>query len=105
MATTPAPQINSWTAPNGQVRRYINNWLELAGIHVECYKTGNIRSVEIDDYEDRVSNAKGALTAQGKVWLDADNGLHFDYHSDRGLLSVDEKLARITAALTEAGVL
>lgn len=103
MTTHIAPEINSWTARNGQVRRYINNWQELAGIEVSYYKTGSVSEVLIDGEE--VSNRKGGMTASGKVWLDADGELHFDYHAADGLLSVDEKRERITAALKSAGVL
>lgn len=103
MTTNTAPEINSWTARNGQVRRYINNWQELAGIHVDTYKTGNISSVSIDGEE--ISNRKGGLTASGKVWLDDADELHFDYHATDGLLSIEEKRERITAALIAAGVL
>lgn len=103
--STTTPDINSWTARNGQVRRYINNWAELAGIYVTTYKTGNVSSVSIDDYDGVVSNRKGAATAGGKVWIDSDDALHFDYHNEyNGLLSVTEKRARIVAALAVHGI-
>lgn len=99
------PDITAWTKPGtGQVRRYINNWQELAGIWVSYYKTGNICGVVIDDFEDSVSNRKGGATAAGKAWLDDDNVLHLDHHSDSSLLTKDEKRARITAALAAAGI-
>ncbi|WP_297746321.1 hypothetical protein [uncultured Tessaracoccus sp.] len=99
------PDIAEWTKPGtGQVRRYVNNWNELAGIWVNYYKSGNVCGVVIDDFEDSVSNRKGGATAAGKVWLDEDDVLHLDYHSDSSLLTKDEKRARITAALTAAGI-
>lgn len=92
--------INAWEHPKtGETRHYINNWTDLAGITVLRYGSGNIRRVEIDGYDGKVSNRKGGATAAGKVWIDTNGGLHFDYHSDLSLLTIDEKRARITAAL------
>lgn len=104
-STTTAADIRSWTKPGtDETRRYINNWAELAGIEVDYYKSGNVSSVSIADYDGNVSNAKGSLTAAGKVWLDDADNLHLDYHKPGSLLSEDEKRARLVTALATDGI-
>lgn len=95
-------QINSWTARDGSVRRYINNWQELAGFEVEYYKSGNLCGVAFQG--ETLSNRKGSRAMSGKVWLDADNGLHFDYH-DEDAVTIEQKRAAIVEALTAQGVI
>lgn len=95
--TTIKPELNAWTDRNGKIRRYINNWTALVGFETEYYKTGNLSYVELDGQ--RLSNSGGGKALAGKVWLDADDALHFDYHQDNRFIDVATKRARITAAL------
>lgn len=106
MTETPiTPEIAPWVRPGtGQRRRYINNWRELCGIHLEHYNSGSISSCWIDDIG-AVSNSKAAGVSAGRVWLDDADVLHFDQHARGDVMSTDVKRERITAALRDAGVL
>lgn len=68
---------NAWTSRDGSKRRvYINGWLDLAGIELTHYGTGNVAAAWIDG--ERVSNAAGrrAAGAIDKVWVDEDGSVH-----------------------------
>lgn len=99
---TITPEINAWTKPGtGEVRRYINNWHELAGFTVTRYNTGNISSVKFGD--ELLSNRKGGLAICGKVWIDSNDELHFDRHAGDAV-TIDQKRAAIIEALAAHGI-
>ena len=58
---------NLWT--QGEHRRiYLNNWLELAGVNITRYGTGNISSASING--SKLSNAKASELTGVKVFWD-----------------------------------
>lgn len=87
--------ISSWTARNGQTRRYIKNWPELVGLEYDTYKTGNIRSASLRG--EPLSNTKCSGLLGIKVWLDDADEVHVDYNSGRTITD-----AEIIAAVKEA---
>ena len=75
-------ETNAWTHPKtGQVREYVNNWVELIGASIQYYNTGNICSAYLDG--EKFSNARARELLQAKVWIDEVGGIHVDYLSER----------------------
>ena len=58
---------NLWESGNHR-RIYLNNWLELAGVNVSRYQTGNISSASINGK--KISNAKAAELDNVKAFWD-----------------------------------
>lgn len=81
MTDTTALDLNTWTARNGQTRRYVNNWQQIVGFDVERYNSGNIRYAAIGGRE--ISNRQAALLAQTKVWIDDNDVIHVDNFAAR----------------------
>lgn len=64
-----------WTSRQGQHRVYLNgpDWAPLAGLDIDWYGTGSIRSVGLAGHS--ISNSKaGRLLSSSKVWLDVASG-------------------------------
>lgn len=64
-----------WTSRQGQRRVYLNaaDWAPLAGLDIDWYGTGSIRSVGLPGHS--ISNGKaGRLLSSSKVWLDVASG-------------------------------
>lgn len=59
---------------HGKHRVYLNNWAELAGLEVDCYKSGNIRSAAYRGESISNSQAYKILGSIDKVWFDAADG-------------------------------
>ena len=58
---------NLWE--KGEMRRiYLNEWLELAGVNITRYNTGNISSASING--EKLSNAKASELASVKCYWD-----------------------------------
>lgn len=95
---TTAPRINDWTHPRtNEVRRYIANAAQLAGLVYETYKTGNIRSATLNG--ESISNRYANSLRNAKAWLDEQNELHIEREHD----TVNFRAA-LTEALRAAGV-
>lgn len=79
-------ELKPWTSRAGETRYYVNNWKDLAGISVEYYNSGNVRSVVVTDLkgeEQDMSNSKyGRTVASGKVYFDETGKVHVDYMRD-----------------------
>ena len=41
-------ECKEWTPKSGQVRYYINDWMQISGIKLEYHGTGNLESLNID---------------------------------------------------------
>ena len=76
----PNPKLNlgTWTHPKtGETRRYINNWLELCGVHV----VKNYGRIEYAEFEGRqIPGSRLDAFTRGKVWLDAQDNIHVNIH-------------------------
>jgi len=91
---------NAWS--NGSRRRvYINRWIDLAGIELSFYKSGNISCAWIDG--EQVSNAAGRRASEciEKVWVDEDGSVQIKVawgaRDDYG--TIDRVRSIITTAL------
>lgn len=75
--TNPQLNLGTWTHPKtGETRHYVNNWLELCGVHaVRAAK--NHGWIEYAEFEGRPLPASrlDAFT-RGKVWLDGQRKIH-----------------------------
>ena len=80
MTTTPTITLNSWTARNGQTRRYVNGWEPLVGLEVTRYKTGNISGASVNG--EGISNAAAGRLLGIKVWIDDADVVHVDHWRD-----------------------
>jgi len=70
---------NRWQR-NDMDRVYLNDWADLAGLHISRYGTGNISSAAWQG--DRISNSQASklLSSIDKVWFDSSDGqLHCRY--------------------------
>ena len=56
---------------NGKSRVYLNNWLELAGVSVTRYGTGNVSGASLDGK--KISNAKASELGNVKVFWDCNS--------------------------------
>lgn len=73
-----ASELRPWTARNGSVRYYVNDWKNIMDINVEYHNTGNVKSVVYDGFEWSNNYYKKRVSAT-KVWFDADGQVHVDY--------------------------
>lgn len=60
-----------WQPKQGPERVYINDWQELAGLEIERYKTGNIKSAYLNG--EKISNTRASFLANGKVYFTEDS--------------------------------
>ena len=74
-------ECKEWTPKSGQVRYYINDWMQISGIKLEHHSTGNLESVSIDgEYKPISNHAWSKYCANTKVWVGAEDcELHIDY--------------------------
>lgn len=59
-----------WQPKQGPERIYLNEWHEMAGLEIERYHTGNIKSAYLDG--EKISNIKAYNLANGKVYFTED---------------------------------
>lgn len=92
--------LREWTARDGTVRRYVNNWPAIVGLEVSRYNTGNIAHATVNG--ERISNAGARRLLNTKVWLDVGDQVHVDYFPDRdpnqGGLTADDIAAKVAEA-------
>lgn len=99
MTDQTTPQISAWTHPRtGQTRRYVNNWLELAGWEIDRYKSGNICWASLNGQ--KISNTKAGRVAGGKVWIDEAGALHVDYVAPEYVDGITEAVTAAIASVT-----
>lgn len=76
----PNPQLDlgTWTHPKtGETRLYINNWLELCGVHT----VKNHGRIEYAEFEGRqIPASRLDAFTRGKIWLDQENNTHVNIH-------------------------
>jgi hypothetical protein len=73
-----ASELRPWTARNGSVRYYVNDWKALIGMNIKYHGTGNVKSVQVGD-EYMSNHGYKKYVERTKVWFDEDAGLHIDY--------------------------
>lgn len=56
-----------WQPKQGPERIYLNDWHEMAGLHIERYGSGNVKYAELNG--EKISSSKAAQMAHGKVYL------------------------------------
>ena len=82
---------NRWAKRDGEVRWYVNDWMDAIGMEVVYYNTGNISDVyyhggPASHGEDHPSNYWFKKSVAGtKVWIDAEGRVHVDYCKDAGV--------------------
>lgn len=90
-----------WTPDRGQSRYYINNWMDLIGLTVYYYNTGNVSCVEWKDGTEMSNNHYKRYIQNTKVWIGAeDRMVHIDYCDDA---RVKNKIAKAVEGLLEGG--
>jgi translation initiation factor IF-1 len=94
-----ALELNEWTARNGQVRRYVNNWTRIMGLDYDCYNTGNIRAATVNG--EAISNAACRRILGAKVWLDADDTVHVDYWAEHYAMTAAQVKETVERVYTE----
>lgn len=102
-----------WTKRNGEVRWYVNDWMDAIGMEVQYYKTGNVADVYYHGGngwhgENHPSNSWYKRYVQDtKVWIDAEGSVHVDYCKDEGVeRDIIRKIGeRIQNAISGAAVL
>lgn len=60
-----------WTKNDGTVRVYLNYWWEAAGLEIEKYKTGNVKSAALLGHG--ISNRAGTYLSGAKIYWE--NGI------------------------------
>lgn len=60
-----------WQPKLGPERVYLNDWHEMAGLHIERYNTGNIKYAELNG--EKISNTRASHLAHGKVYFVEDS--------------------------------
>ena len=67
-------EYKEWTPKSGQVRYYINDWMQISGIKLEYHGTGNLESLIIDGECSPISSyAWSKYSAHIKVWVGAED--------------------------------
>ena len=86
-----------WTSRDGQITRVYMNvaaWAPLAGLDVDFYKSGNVRSAAFQG--EGLSNGVTTALVSSKLFVD-EAGVHFQYQGKRS-----EIAAAIVTAITTA---
>ena len=82
---------NRWAKRDGEVRWYVNDWMDAIGMEVVYYNTGNISDVyyhggPASHGEGHPSNYWFKKSVAGtKVWIDIEGRVHVDYCKDAGV--------------------
>ena len=74
-------ECKEWTPESGQVRYYINDWMQISGVKLEYHGTGNLESLNIDGECSPISSnyAWSKFCANVKVWVGTEDcELHID---------------------------
>lgn len=70
-------ELGYWKHPaTGEVRYYVNNTAELAGLELHYYGTGNISAAYLNGEKISNGQAHRELREFGKVWLTEDGEIH-----------------------------
>ncbi|MFA7167354.1 MAG: hypothetical protein WC096_00480 [Sphaerochaetaceae bacterium] len=88
-------ELKAWTSYSSEVRYYVNDWKNLAGVSVDYYNTGNVRSVFFTDLNGEEQDMSNSYyyrkVASGKVYFDDTGMVHVDYVKDDVVRAVAEK--------------
>jgi len=89
--------LKTWTGSTG-TRRYISNLLDILGVEIDYYRTGNIRSALLGGLG--ISNAEAGRIKGISAWLDEAGELHISNNNSRDL-STDNIETAVRAALKD----
>lgn len=76
----------AWKKNDGSVCYYINDWMDMIGLEVEYYKSGNVSGVCWSEKFDNwtPSNCWFKKNVLGtKVWVSEEGQVHVDYCKDK----------------------
>lgn len=91
-----------WVSSRGELRFYVNDWMDMIDLDVEYYNTGNVCYVAW--HGEKMSNSWFKRYVAGtKVWIGEDGQVHVDYCNRSSVESeIREALTARIAALEVA---
>ena len=93
---------SKWVHPTtGEVRYYINEWANLAGLSVGRYGTGNISSASLDGEKISNTSASQTIGQVDKVWVAGDKVHVKGRESRKAAIGLQAIADRIKKALSE----